>query len=1524
MKPDRRALAAPRRLPSARLSVAVCLLVWGVAASAAAQPAAPVPSDPLGSAVRPRIQSAAETDYPPFCFADANGEATGFSVELLRAALAAMGRDVSFRTGIWADVRGWLERGEIEALPLVGRTPEREELFDFTVPYMSLHGAIVVRNETEGVAALEDLRGRTVAVLQGDNAEEFLRREDRGVHIVAMATLEEAFQDLSDGRCDAVVVQRLVALRLINEMGLTNLRVIDRPIEGFRQDFCFAVTEGDRDTLALLNEGLALVIADGTYRELHSKWFAALELPTHRKIVIGGHANLPPYEYLDDRGRPAGFAVELTEAIAEAMGLDIEIRLGAWSEIRAGFETGEIDAVQSMHYSPERDRRYDFTPAYAVADHVGVVRPGGKPPSAIGDLVGRRLVAERDSLMHAFVVELGLEGQLTLVDDQEQALREVVEGRQDCALVGRLPATHWMKEHGWTHLEMGRSLLTRDYCYAVSPGERALLAQLSEGLRALDESGAYRRIHEKWLGVYDRGPGLLLVLRYVAAALVPLLAILLGAAVWTWTLRRQVAQRTADLQRSETQFRSLVEGVPDAIFVQTDGDFAYLNASACALFGAASPEDLLGASVPDRVHPRFREQVAERIRRLRDERKPVPATEEIFLRIDGTEVPVEVSAVPVHFEGRDGAVVFVRDVTQQKRTERVNEVRFSLVRWSADHSLSEVMRKALDEISALVQSPLAFLHFIEADQQTVSLQQWSTETAEAWCGVRDLELHYSLDKAGVWTDCVAARGPVIHEDYASLSHRKGMPEGHPQITRELLAPVLREDRVVAVLGVGNKPTAYTEDDVETVSFLADVAWEILLRKRAEESLRHRQEMLARTEAIAHVGSWEWDPETDSLWASEELLRIAGLNPNPEGVAIASDEFLSRVERDDAKALQRTVKDVAADGAPREALVRIVRPDGAIRRCLVRGHADKDADGRIVRIYGSAMDVTEYRKATERIEHLNRVLRTIRDINQLIARERDRNALIQQTCELLVANRGYASALLVLTNDDERPTAWAQEGMEAEFPAVSEQLERGDLPACCAFARVKGETTLLSDRAVACPGCPLMMQRADADVLVVRLLHDSVSYGYLTVAVEHSLGVIEEEQELFAELAADIAYGLYVLRVDEARAASEERSAVLEDQLIQAQRLESVGRLAGGVAHDYNNMLSVIIGYTELALDRIDEDDPLHEDLGEVLRAAQRSADITRQLLAFARKQTIAPRVIDLNATVEGMLKMLQRLIGENIDLAWAPAPRLGPVRMDPAQIDQMLANLCVNARDAIDGVGRITIETENAAFDEAYCAAHPGFESGEYVRLAVSDDGCGMDRETLEHAFDPFFTTKGVGEGTGLGLATVYGIVRQNDGFINVYSEPGKGTTFRIYLPRYDAEWAELVAERAAEIPLGHAETVMVVEDDPAIMRMANVMLNRLGYTVLAAASPTLALDVAKAHAGEIQLLVTDVVMPEMNGRDLAEQIHQLYPDVRILFMSGYTANVIAHHGVLDEGVHFIQKPFSVEDLASAVKKALA
>ncbi|NLX23679.1 MAG: PAS domain S-box protein [Phycisphaerae bacterium] len=380
---------------------------------------------------------------------------------------------------------------------------------------------------------------------------------------------------------------------------------------------------------------------------------------------------------------------------------------------------------------------------------------------------------------------------------------------------------------------------------------------------------------------------------------------------------------------------------------------------------------------------------------------------------------------------------------------------------------------------------------------------------------------------------------------------------------------------------------------------------------------------------------------------------------------------------------------------------------------------------------------------------------------------------------------------------------------------------------------------------------------------------------------------------------------------------------LQAQLQQAQKMESVGRLAGGVAHDFNNMLSVILGHAELALEQVDPSHPLHTDVVQIRQAAERSADLTRQLLAFARKQTVAPKVLDLNQTIEGMLKMLQRLIGEDIDLVWKPGVDLWPVKMDPSQVDQILANLCINSRDAIDGVGEIMIETENGTFGEEYCQVHAGFMSGQYVRIAVSDNGCGMDRETLAHIYEPFYTTKEVGRGTGLGLATIYGIVKQNNGFINTYSEPGQGTTIMLYLPAHEVPVAPTTEEDRGRVETPCMETILLVEDEPAILRMTETMLDGMGYKVLTADLPSRAIHLAQTYAGQIDLLVTDVVMPEMDGRELANRLLSISPKLKCLFTSGYTANVIAHHGVLDEGVQFIQKPFSMKSLVAKVREVL-
>ncbi len=392
-----------------------------------------------------------------------------------------------------------------------------------------------------------------------------------------------------------------------------------------------------------------------------------------------------------------------------------------------------------------------------------------------------------------------------------------------------------------------------------------------------------------------------------------------------------------------------------------------------------------------------------------------------------------------------------------------------------------------------------------------------------------------------------------------------------------------------------------------------------------------------------------------------------------------------------------------------------------------------------------------------------------------------------------------------------------------------------------------------------------------------------------------------------------------------RKQAERTQKELEQQLHQAQKLESVGRLAGGVAHDFNNMLCVILNYAKMGLEMTESGSRLHGYLKDIVEAGERSVSIIRHLLAFARKQPIAPQVLDLNEVVESMLKMLRRLIGEDIHLHWQPQSHLWRVKIDPTQIDQILANLCVNARDAIGGVGNITIATGQVYLDAGRCARHGGAVPGEYAVLSVRDDGCGLEKEMLDKIFEPFFTTKEPGQGTGLGLATVYGIVKQNSGIVEVDSEPGCGAIFSIYLPRH-ADPPEKMERQAATdaIQHGQGETILVVEDEAAILKMTVTILEELGYRVLGAGSPSRAIELADAEAGDIDLLLTDVIMPELNGLELAERLRRLRPRLKCLFMSGYPASAINNNGFIDKPLRLLQKPFSIPVLARHVREALA
>jgi signal transduction histidine kinase/CheY-like chemotaxis protein len=393
-------------------------------------------------------------------------------------------------------------------------------------------------------------------------------------------------------------------------------------------------------------------------------------------------------------------------------------------------------------------------------------------------------------------------------------------------------------------------------------------------------------------------------------------------------------------------------------------------------------------------------------------------------------------------------------------------------------------------------------------------------------------------------------------------------------------------------------------------------------------------------------------------------------------------------------------------------------------------------------------------------------------------------------------------------------------------------------------------------------------------------------------------------------------------VTERRRGREERD-MLEEQLRASQKIEAIGSLAGGIAHDFNNLLSVILNYTGFALEGLREGDPVKDDLLEVKKAGERAGALTRQLLAFSRKQMLQPVPLNLNQIAAGVEKMLRRILGEDIDYVQVLAPDLGVVRADPGQIEQVLMNLVVNARDAMPEGGKLTIETTNMEIDEEYASRHVAVEPGAYVLLAVTDTGRGMDEQTKARLFEPFFTTKEKGKGTGLGLSTVYGIVKQSGGNIWVYSEPGRGTTFKIYLPRELAATATAAKPRTVPRRSTGTETILLVEDEEALRKVARRALDAAGYTVLSAADGDEALLICAQHVGDIHLLLTDVVMPRMSGRALAQELSKTRPTLKVLYMSGYTDNAIVHHGVLDAGTHFLGKPFTAADVTRKVREVL-
>jgi PAS domain S-box-containing protein len=948
------------------------------------------------------------------------------------------------------------------------------------------------------------------------------------------------------------------------------------------------------------------------------------------------------------------------------------------------------------------------------------------------------------------------------------------------------------------------------------------------------------------------------------------------------------------LLESEKRYREVVENATEIIYtVDGKGNFTYANPAGLKVT-RYSLQELRELNYADLVLPEHRERISQiYINQIR-EKLPKTYAEFPFLSKGGKIIWFGQNSTLVTDGDRIvGFHIIARDITERKRAE-------------------EALRESEEKYRTLVEtSPDAItlmdlnLNILMANQPALKL--YGYESAEEVQGKSGLDYLLSEERGRALEDMkkMLETGSIEPIEYTLLK-KDGTP-----FPAELKASL--------VLDGQKKPGG-----------IILVSRDITERKNAEVALRQSEERFRELFDDAPVGYFEYDAQGRIISVNRTELEMLGYTLE-EMTGQPAWKFI--VEEDIGRDL--ILAKLAGTVPPSRNLERTYRrKDGTTFPALVQDRLLQDAEGKILGIRATIQDITDRKRAEESLKQSEENAKQFAQENAIMA---EIGRIISSSLDIDEVYEGFSAEVKKIIPFDRIVINIidTEKGIVKNVYIAGKDLHDRNvrdiypLEGSGNAEMVRTRSTLLiqtEDFSQYKDRFPMLLSTFQAgfrSIMNVPLFSKARIIGGLLLRARNPYAYTDKDVRLAERIASQIAGAVENAQLYAERIQAEQDRAALHEQLRQSQKMEAIGRLAGGVAHDFNNLLTVIKGYSQLSLAETKEGNPLRENIEEIQKASIRAADLTRQLLAFSRRQVMEMRVLDLNDLLTNLDKMLRRVIGEDIELVTLLERDLGRVKADPGQIEQMIMNLVVNSRDAMSSGGKLTIETTNVPLDEAYARSHVAVTPGPYVMISVSDTGVGMTPDIKERIFEPFFTTKEKGRGTGLGLSTVYGIVKQSAGNIWVYSEPGKGTTFKIYLPRVDEPLAELKEKLVSkELPRGN-ETILIVEDEEEVLKLAGRILKRQGYTVLEKLSGEEAVKMCKDQRRPFHLLLTDVVMPQMSGRQLADHLREVCQDFKILYMSGYTDNAIVRHGVLEEGMNYIQKPFTVDDLARKVREVL-